>query len=389
MPGRPAARAWRRWASTSSPPGRCTSCSARTPPSRDSDHDFGKNIIPGMIEHAPGLRLPLPRQEPQGRALLARRRHARRLLPGQHGPDRGRSGAEPVRPRLADPHASSRSCRRRSSSSATRGRPARPAAARPTTAWSARAASSRGGHVRRSILSPNVRVNSYALVENSILFDGVDVGRHCRIRRAIIDKDVKIPPHTTIGYDLEHDRQRGFTVTEQGVVVIAKGSSRKCSRSRSADANEPQLDLVLRRPGRPRGGGGVDQLGVQLAAAIDDGPVEENEDLWDKAGPADYDLTIDKTIQSASSGQPIQDRIEVKVRKKKVVDGDDQRPAVGETALGRIRHARLVRVRRAVSDDRQGPGSPANVSRRRVRSATRASCCTTLAQSPRPASGRS
>jgi glucose-1-phosphate adenylyltransferase len=79
-----------------------------------------------------------------------------------------------------------------------------------------------GGHVRRSVLSPNVRVNSYAVVENSILFDGVDVGRHSRVRRAIIDKDVKIPPHTTIGYDLEHDRRRGFTVSEQGVVVIAK-----------------------------------------------------------------------------------------------------------------------------------------------------------------------
>jgi len=79
-----------------------------------------------------------------------------------------------------------------------------------------------GGHVRRSILAPNVRVNSYALVENSILFDGVDVGRHCRIRRAIVDKDVRIPPNTTIGYDLDHDRQRGFVLTEQGVVVIAK-----------------------------------------------------------------------------------------------------------------------------------------------------------------------
>jgi glucose-1-phosphate adenylyltransferase len=79
-----------------------------------------------------------------------------------------------------------------------------------------------GGHVRRSILSPNVRVNSFALVENSILFEGVDVGRYCRIRRTIIDKDVKIPQNTTIGYDLEHDRQRGFVVTEQGVVVIAK-----------------------------------------------------------------------------------------------------------------------------------------------------------------------
>jgi glucose-1-phosphate adenylyltransferase len=79
-----------------------------------------------------------------------------------------------------------------------------------------------GGHVRRSILSPNVRVNSFALVETSILFEGVDVGRHCRIRRAIIDKDVKIPQNTTIGYDLDHDRHRGFLVTEQGVVVIAK-----------------------------------------------------------------------------------------------------------------------------------------------------------------------
>jgi glucose-1-phosphate adenylyltransferase len=79
-----------------------------------------------------------------------------------------------------------------------------------------------GGHVRRSILSTNVRVNSYAVVEDSILFDGVDVGRHSRVRRAIIDKDVRIPPGSTIGYDLEHDRQRGFIVTEQGVVVIAK-----------------------------------------------------------------------------------------------------------------------------------------------------------------------
>jgi glucose-1-phosphate adenylyltransferase len=79
-----------------------------------------------------------------------------------------------------------------------------------------------GGHVWRSILSPNVRVNSYAVVEDSILFEGVDVGRHCRIRRAIIDKDVRIPAHTTVGYDLEHDRKRGFTITESGVVVIAK-----------------------------------------------------------------------------------------------------------------------------------------------------------------------
>jgi glucose-1-phosphate adenylyltransferase len=79
-----------------------------------------------------------------------------------------------------------------------------------------------GGHVWRSILSPNVRVNSFSLVDSSILFEGVEVGRHSRIRRAIVDKDVKIPAHSTIGYNLDHDRQRGFTITEQGVVVIAK-----------------------------------------------------------------------------------------------------------------------------------------------------------------------
>jgi glucose-1-phosphate adenylyltransferase len=79
-----------------------------------------------------------------------------------------------------------------------------------------------GGHVRGSVLSPNVRIHSYAYVDSCLLFDGVDVGRHSRLRRVIVDKDVKIPQNTTVGYDLEHDRRRGFTVTEQGVVVIAK-----------------------------------------------------------------------------------------------------------------------------------------------------------------------
>ncbi|MBA2225683.1 MAG: glucose-1-phosphate adenylyltransferase [Thermogemmata sp.] len=79
-----------------------------------------------------------------------------------------------------------------------------------------------GGHVRHSILSPRVRINSYAIVEDSILLDGVDVGRYCRVRRAIIDKDVKLPPYTVIGYDLEFDRRRGFTVTEGGIVVVPK-----------------------------------------------------------------------------------------------------------------------------------------------------------------------
>lgn len=79
-----------------------------------------------------------------------------------------------------------------------------------------------GGQVRRSILSPRTRVNSYAVVEDSILLDGVDVGRYCRVRRAIIDKEVKLPPYTVLGYDTEFDRKRGFTITEGGIVVVPK-----------------------------------------------------------------------------------------------------------------------------------------------------------------------
>ena len=78
-----------------------------------------------------------------------------------------------------------------------------------------------GGQVERSILSPNVRINSYAHVEDSIIYEGVDVGRHSKIRRAIIDKGIKIPQGARIGYDVEEDRAHGFTVSPQGVVVIA------------------------------------------------------------------------------------------------------------------------------------------------------------------------
>ncbi|HJZ94764.1 MAG TPA: glucose-1-phosphate adenylyltransferase [Gemmataceae bacterium] len=80
-----------------------------------------------------------------------------------------------------------------------------------------------GGHVRHSIVSPNVRVNSFAVVEDSILFEGVRVGRRARVRRAIIDKEVEVPENASIGYDLDHDRRRGFTVTDSGIVVVAKG----------------------------------------------------------------------------------------------------------------------------------------------------------------------
>jgi glucose-1-phosphate adenylyltransferase len=80
-----------------------------------------------------------------------------------------------------------------------------------------------GGQVYRSIVSPGVRVNSFALIEDAILFDGVHVGRNARIRRAIIDKDVRIPIGFEIGWNRDADLARGFTVTEDGIIVVAKG----------------------------------------------------------------------------------------------------------------------------------------------------------------------
>ncbi|MFN0063272.1 MAG: glucose-1-phosphate adenylyltransferase [Myxococcaceae bacterium] len=79
-----------------------------------------------------------------------------------------------------------------------------------------------GGHVNRCVLSPKVRVNSFAEVDESILFENVEIGRHCRIRRAIIDKNVEIPAGTVIGFDPKEDRRR-FHVSPEGVVVIPKG----------------------------------------------------------------------------------------------------------------------------------------------------------------------
>jgi glucose-1-phosphate adenylyltransferase len=82
-----------------------------------------------------------------------------------------------------------------------------------------------GGRVQRSVISPNVRVNSYASVEDSIILSGVNVGRHARIRRAIVDKYVSIPPGFEVGFDLEKDVSRGFTVSPSGIVVISRNDN--------------------------------------------------------------------------------------------------------------------------------------------------------------------
>jgi glucose-1-phosphate adenylyltransferase len=76
-----------------------------------------------------------------------------------------------------------------------------------------------GSRVSGSILGPNVRVHSFCDIEDTILMPGVRVGRHARIRRAIIDRDVLVPRGALIGFDAEEDRRR-HTVTEGGVVVV-------------------------------------------------------------------------------------------------------------------------------------------------------------------------
>jgi glucose-1-phosphate adenylyltransferase len=79
-----------------------------------------------------------------------------------------------------------------------------------------------GSTVRRSIIGPLCKINSYSLVEDSILFENVNIGRHARIRKTIIDKGVVIPDGTVIGYDHEADRRMGYTVTESGIVVVPR-----------------------------------------------------------------------------------------------------------------------------------------------------------------------
>lgn len=80
-----------------------------------------------------------------------------------------------------------------------------------------------GSLVRESVLARRVRVHSYSLVERSVLFDNVVIGRNCVIRNAIIDKNVDVPDGTQIGVNLDDDRARGFTVTASGVVAVPKG----------------------------------------------------------------------------------------------------------------------------------------------------------------------
>jgi glucose-1-phosphate adenylyltransferase len=80
-----------------------------------------------------------------------------------------------------------------------------------------------GGLVRAAVLSPGVRVNSWSRVERAVVLDNTRIGRHAVIENAILDKNVEVPEGAVIGVDKEHDKARGFVVSEGGITVVGKG----------------------------------------------------------------------------------------------------------------------------------------------------------------------
>ena len=205
---------WPRWASTSSR--RTCWCGRwrRTPTRADSEHDFGRNILPALI---------------QTRPVYSYRFYDENKKSAKYWRDIGTLDAYfdasmdlcQVNPEfnLYDPEWPLRTYQPQAPPAkfvfAEEGR--RCGQALDSIISSGCIIS--GSRVSGSILCPNVRVHSFCDIDQAILMPGVRVGRHARIHRAIIDRDVLIPRGALIGFDPEEDRRR-HTVTEGGVVVV-------------------------------------------------------------------------------------------------------------------------------------------------------------------------
>ena len=104
-----------------------------------------------------------------------------------------------------------------------------------------------GGKVEHSIIGLNCRINSYSSVADSILFDDVEIGRDVQLRHAIVDKGVKIPAGAKIGFNIAADRKRGLTVTDSGIVVIGKGDIVDRLHSETRETKVPSHHLTSSR----------------------------------------------------------------------------------------------------------------------------------------------
>ena len=207
------------WASISSTPTFCCPNCIKDAEDPDSQHDFGHDILPKLLGRFKMHAYNFVDENKQNAlywrdvGTLEAYYEANMDVAGVY-PD-----LQPLRQVLADAHA------------------ALPVPARQVRLWRARP--HRHGHqlhrLRRApsspapscatrVLSHDVRVNSYADVDSSIIFSHVNIGRHCRIRHAIIDRDVHIPDGTVIGYDPNEDKKNYF-VSSSGLTVVTRDYS--------------------------------------------------------------------------------------------------------------------------------------------------------------------